>query len=107
MHTSLWGAVYVIQGGVLYKIGYTYGPVRQRLSTLQTGSPIKLSLVCEIRAPVAEKLERALAERFHTRHVRGEWYRLTKQDIYYLQVEEAESHRRMRAQQMQETVGWQ
>jgi len=82
-----WGCIYIVRSGSRYKIGYTTGPVWQRLTALQTGSPGKITLVCEMPTPDPKRIERHLHERFADRRVRGEWYALTGQDVRALKAE--------------------
>lgn len=71
--------IYVISDGEHYKIGYTAGEPRERLKTLQTGNPRRLSLVGTFFGDRA--VEAALHARFSTIRVVGEWFALTVADF--------------------------
>lgn len=68
--------VYFVQcgeaGGPI-KIGVTQD-VDQRLSRLQVGCPIELTLLASIYVDDGEKLEADLHRRFATSRIRGEWF---------------------------------
>lgn len=83
-----WGHVYIIRSGHRYKIGYTTGPVKQRVSGVQVGSPMKVVLVCAIPVREPKKVESDIHQVFSSRRTRGEWYALTQQDIKNLKKEE-------------------
>lgn len=60
------------------KIGKSVHPLK-RESTLQAEKPtISLFKVCD------RLVERELHNRFSTKHIRGEWYNLSKEDIEYI-----------------------
>lgn len=83
-----WGHIYVARSGHRYKIGYTTGPVKQRVAGIQVGSPLKVVLVCAIPVQEPKKVESVIHQVFSSRRTRGEWYALTQQDIQNLKVEE-------------------
>ena len=63
----------------LVKIGHTSGVVRQRLSSNQTGSAAELLLERAVPGPRA--YEQELHRTWAHRHARGEWYRLTAEEV--------------------------
>lgn len=78
------GYVYLIhqQGSDLYKIGWSKSPngTARRLRQLQVGNPNTLYIHASI--PVStEIIERELQRLFEHRNERGEWYRLTEDDL--------------------------
>ena len=76
--------VYLIQGLSRYKIGFTKNnDARERLKQLQTGSPIKLILIA-YKKDANHSLEKFLHKKFISKKSHGEWFSLSKDDIYYL-----------------------
>ena len=70
--------VYILQSGIFYKVGVT-SDIQKRISTLQTGNPIKITLVkaySMLNTEIAYKAE----ERIHAflkktcRHEHLEWF---------------------------------
>jgi hypothetical protein len=57
--------------------------ISQRLDTLQTGCPFVMRVERILEAPNGrtEELEDKLHRRYRTKRVRGEWFRLTKQEV--------------------------
>jgi len=79
------GCVYLIQAeNGLYKIGMTIGSAKQRLETLQTGSPVRLELCHTIPASNPIDLERQLHTYFSAKHHHGEWFALSQDDVEYI-----------------------
>jgi hypothetical protein len=78
--TSRPGFVYVLACEGRYKLGASRN-VRQRLRTLQTASPAPLELVWSADVPDMYGTERALHAQFAHRHIAGEWYALTPEDL--------------------------
>lgn len=99
-----WGCIYVVRAHGQYKIGRTSGPVWKRLTALQTGSPGKITLVCEMPAPEPQKVERRLHERFASQHTRGEWYALTAKDVKTLKAEAQAARKAYAEWQLQRSV---
>lgn len=58
------------------KIGKTK-KLENRLSALQTGSPVELKFVGHIRTEAPEDLERYLHKTFERAKIYGEWYRIS------------------------------
>lgn len=70
-----WGknrCVYAIRGASLVKIGVAHDP-DDRLNSLQTGSPVKLSLMGWVPGPVS--LERKIHKLLSDYREHGEWFR--------------------------------
>lgn len=60
----------------MVKIGFTWNSPFKRLSVLQSGCPVSLTLAAvEQDAPI--EIERARHAQFAADHVRGDWFRLT------------------------------
>lgn len=74
------GYVYLLGSSIgLYKIGMAKN-VDKRLSAF-SGLPFEVSLICSIKADNMRHLEKALHYKFAERWERGEWYRLTADDV--------------------------
>lgn len=79
------GKIYLIKcyedDEVLYKIGFTKNTPNQRLKTFETGNPNDLEVVEEFVTNYDTKLEVALHNRFRSKRVKREWFRLNENDI--------------------------
>lgn len=76
------GYIYVIECEGLYKIGWARSSPRLRRKTLQIGSPFELTLIGVIPG---ERIDEAEWHRvFAHKRVRGEWFKLTPEDISYI-----------------------
>lgn len=62
--------------------------VHARIRQLQTGSPYKLALMGWVIGSDDRPLEAELHERFADRHLHGEWFQLTPEDV----LDEIRSH---------------
>jgi len=78
------GYIYAIEANRgQVKIGMAAEP-RQRLSGLQTGSPIELTLLAAGAAEEPKAAEKELHRRYADDRIRGEWFRLGREDLYEL-----------------------
>lgn len=78
------GYAYVIgDGSGAFKIGSLRHPKR-RLKDLQVANPRELRLRFRFMSDDYLNLERKLQLVFHERHIRNEWYWLTRNDVNYL-----------------------
>jgi len=68
----------------LTKIGIAKD-VQSRLSSLNTASPIELSLLFYFNPKNARKAEEELHKRFSIKRVKGEWFNLSDGDISWIQ----------------------
>lgn len=75
--------LYLIKCKSFYKIGLT-DDINWRMQSLQTGNPYKLELCFCSYFDDAEKTERFLHDKFKSKHVQGEWFRLNKSDLDFL-----------------------
>ena len=84
--------VYFIQAGTQrmgpIKIGYAANP-EKRMVELQVGCPFTLTLLFKL--PVksekhAQKVEAWYHDRFHRKHIRGEWFKKISLDVIYTNV---------------------
>jgi hypothetical protein len=67
------GNIYFAGYGPYIKIGFTKGPVEQRIRGLSVAAPEELVIYAVARGGVDD--EKALHERFSHLHLRGEWFR--------------------------------
>jgi len=75
------GYVYLVEGaGGIYKIGKTT-QLDKRMSFFEIKLPFGVQLICAIPSDDTSTLERQLHERFADKHVNGEWFRLTQQEV--------------------------
>lgn len=74
------GVVYLLECEGFYKIGIT-DDVRKRLSQIQTSTPFNVKLIHSIPLANAWLLEKHLHERFAKKRVRGEWFKLSSDDV--------------------------
>jgi len=75
------GNVYLIQAqNGLVKIGISDN-INRRFSALNTASPIELTLLAVKQTPIAQLMETELHEQYADRRERGEWFRLTADEI--------------------------
>lgn len=73
-------AVYLLRSGEFFKIGWTNTLLR-RIEDLQTGLPEVAELVHAIRTADPRGIEALWHRRFAARRVKGEWFRLTPEDV--------------------------
>lgn len=76
-------SVYLIQCNDLYKIGFSNQP-KKRLEMLQIGSPYELRLIWEDKVYNYMQIEEGLHKKFENKRVRGEWFKLDKEDVDYI-----------------------
>jgi len=65
----------------MFKIGYTTTPVNSRLSSLQTGNPNELYVYANVSCDNPRTFEQYLHDCFSEKHIRGEWYSVTSEEI--------------------------
>lgn len=68
------GSVYLLKSGEYYKIGLTTGTVKQRISSMQTGNPVKIKLVASFETEDVVGDEAYLHNKFGSYRVQGEWF---------------------------------
>jgi transcriptional regulator with XRE-family HTH domain len=84
------GIVYVLQCGEYYKIGRTQN-LPQRVSDLQMSNPFPIAVIHTWETVAHQRLERRLHQRLSHAKVRGEWFRLTADEILALKAITAEA----------------
>jgi len=70
------GTIYVIRAGDTnnYKIGITTGDMQKRLSSIQTGNHLKLSLINSVRCSNINTKEKMLHKKFNDYRSIREWF---------------------------------
>lgn len=81
------GYVYLIQivGFDLYKIGSS-SKVEERLAVIQAHNPFDLVLIHTIASKRCKSLEFAIHEQFKSKQIRGEWFKLTEDDVAQIKL---------------------
>lgn len=78
------GKIYLIrcseENDILYKIGFSINPHKRR-KTLETGNPNDLEVIDEFFTNYDRKLETAIHNRFRSKKIRREWFKLDDNDI--------------------------
>jgi predicted GIY-YIG superfamily endonuclease len=78
------GYVYLIRAeSGLYKIGRTTSP-QNRMKTFGIKLPFQVEYECLILTYDMVGTERALHQHFASKHMNGEWFRLTPEDVKYI-----------------------
>ncbi len=67
------------EGTNLYKIGYTGGKVRNRVKSMQTGCPHKLSVIKKVEG--SKYREKLLHEAFSSKQRQGEWFEFNDENL--------------------------
>jgi hypothetical protein len=81
------GWIYLLKGpNNLYKIGYTKRNPIKRIIEYSPKLPFKTKLFISFPALFGIKTEHALHERLENKHIRGEWFKLTHDDIEYIKT---------------------
>ena len=80
--------IYVIRMGIddIVKIGFTSSKktLAKRIKMLQTGSPFELRVESQFGG--SRLKERYLHDQCKARHMHGEWFRLTKEEVKRLTI---------------------
>jgi hypothetical protein len=80
------GQVYVISiPDGHYKIGVSNN-AKERIATIQTSLPYTVSVHLVFDTDNCYEVERKLHQCFASKHVRGEWFRLTDTDLAYIRA---------------------
>lgn len=78
------GYVYLIESSTgNYKIGRTVNP-DNRMATFSVKLPFEIEYTCLIKCDDMYQMERDLHNRFQHRHVNGEWFKLSPEDVNYI-----------------------
>jgi BRO family, N-terminal domain/Meiotically up-regulated gene 113 len=74
------GFVYLASAGTWYKIGMSKTPYK-RMTSLQTGSPLEITLIHRIFTFDCKELEKALHDYYSAYWMRGEWFDLPQECV--------------------------
>lgn len=81
------GWIYLLKGPRnLYKIGYTKRNPAERIIEFSPKLPFETKLIMSFPALFGINTEYALHERLEDKHIRGEWFKLTHNDIDYIKT---------------------
>lgn len=67
-----------------YKIGFTRDLIT-RLTQLEDGLPLLLHLIASAKFNSAKDIEKALQRKFVKKRTRGEWFKLTRKDVDFIE----------------------
>ena len=86
------GYVYIIKAeNGLYKIGKSITPT-SRISTLRTASPVDVQMYRIFKSSDYHYAEEVLHDQFSEKRERGEWFRLSEEDLKYLDAYVGNDH---------------
>ena len=83
------GFVYIIQANDYFKIGKTFGSIKNRIKVLQTGCPFKMNLVAFYKGDDYSKVEHELHKvcTNYGCHVNLEWFSLNNMIDFFQTIE--------------------
>jgi len=82
---KLTGHIYVFRNDKYYKIGRT-NDVERRLKQLSHNLPTPLEVICTIPSDDLIKDEQELHSRFDDKRTKGEWFKLSQEDVTWLKT---------------------
>ena len=74
------GYIYIIKSKNLYKIGRAIN-IRNRVKTYRTENPFGIKVILQQKVNDYIGIETKLLKKFKSKQVKGEWFKLNKQDI--------------------------
>ena len=78
------GAIYFVTDGSGYvKIGHTSGSVSDRIASLQVANPRELELIATLTSDDVREVERLVHIRFRERWHMGEWFRISRKEVFH------------------------
>ena len=77
------GFIYLIKSNNLYKIGKAKNP-RERINGYKTQNPFGIELIFQKEVNNYSQTEKRLLEKFKDKQVKGEWFKLNKEDILWI-----------------------
>ena len=80
------GYIYVFELNKHYKIGLTTRTPEKRLDEIAKPMPVTPTILLSYWHPDIQKEERELHEKFDDVRCNGEWFKLSKEDIKYIQT---------------------
>tara|TARA_R110000851_G_scaffold152826_1_gene294624 strand:+ start:1143 stop:1457 length:315 start_codon:yes stop_codon:yes gene_type:complete len=66
-----------------YKIGITKYNGKKRIKNLSTGNSDEITVVAEFESRFNRRIETSLHNRYSTKRLKGEWFKLEKLDVYH------------------------
>ena len=72
--------IYILNCKEFYKIGITSN-ITKRKNELQVGNPFKINIIYFAKVENAARLESILHEKFWSKNVSGEWFKLNEKDL--------------------------
>ena len=81
------GKIYAIACGPYVKVGMTYGPVKERMKSLQAGNPVQMRIMFEavideqqLNATTGQ-VEYAIHKKLDSFKIRGEWFQIDRSQV--------------------------
>ncbi len=71
----------IIDDDSIYKIGFTKDKIQKRINKLQTGNGYELIELYKFETQYNQKVERRLHKYFSNKRLKGEWFKLNKEDV--------------------------
>lgn len=81
------GYIYVLKVGDMYKIGKSVSP-RGRIGTLKTACPFEIEVFAVYKTIDLHRTEKMLHDVFSEKRIRGEWFKLDKEDLSFFDRED-------------------
>ena len=78
------GFIYIVKSNNLYKIGRALD-IKQRTKTYRTENPFGIQVVFQKEVSDYIKIEKQLLDKFKNKQFRGEWFRLDKNDVKWVE----------------------
>ena len=81
------GKIYAIACGPYVKVGMTYGPVKERMKSLQAANPIQMSILFEAvvdeqqLSATTGQVEYAIHKKLDSFKIRGEWFQIERSQV--------------------------
>lgn len=85
--SSEWGYVYILKMGDCYKIGYStklekrIEDIVKEYSNKKPELPYRIDIMHYVILENSKKVERELHNRFRSKRLRGEWFKLTENEV--------------------------
>ena len=84
---NIFGKIYAIACGPYVKVGMTYGPVKERMKSLQAGNPVQMRIMFEAvvdeqqLSATTGQVEYAIHKKLDSFKVRGEWFQIDRSQV--------------------------
>jgi hypothetical protein len=83
-HSRFCGVYFISNGNNAVKIGQTTSPLKQRLTTIQLGSPSRVYVVAVIASSDLKRLEREIHKTLRHKRLSGEWFSMSDDEAVRL-----------------------